>query len=745
RQHRMRIARLMMCAAVLAASGAAAATHIALSGESAGAEVCRFRAGDAENPFGRWLRSPDVTCVAGNDLNLPAGLWNVFAKSRSGISIEPLLIDAAAKSGSIDLSLVPAAALHVQLPPETAGVLYVPRRAAGYPVTERTLVPGGEDLWLIIVSKTSPVAVLQIPAIAAGNERIVDARNAPAEGAILGWLHVSAEDRAALASVRGVHAPQIVATSGGKTHEALPLPDLDVLGGAFVLLRDVPPGAAELQLARRGWLTRRQPVLVEAHRLTALTEPIIAAASTTLVVNWSVPNNVGALDRSIGSCDASREQPKFTLTMSLCPPPKKGEASPDCQPVKTEALPIDQTFGTVRIEETPPGTYRAEIRYGKLPPVSDRATLPPLLERPMFLTASYFEANGNLTRGDEPLHDDASIAFPGGGAGFSTRDSGEYHAVLTQPLGVDAKIDVTTCNGDKAFVLADRPLFRNARFDIDIPGNSLSITLSDTFTRMNVNNADVRVQIMNKTSRFPLLTTTYNGPAVSLRGLPERQLRIEVTAHGYKTKDLDPFSIGRSEKKELDIQLEPLSGRQGLLVSSHPFQNATIFWFSASGSEIERADVAADGTFSFDADHYRDETMSVVSASHPLWITRPPQAERGRTLEVRFPDSAPVRQAEVSLPHTPPRLTTVLGIAIGGLRVPQPLLAQHQAMRKSTTVIAGEGPLVIPALAETGPIDILRGASIFAAPQMLEFLAVRDFAPVAVKRLEPGSAAVVFK
>jgi len=248
---------------------------------------------------------------------------------------------------------------------------------------------------------------------------------------------------------------------------------------------------------------------------------------------------------------------------------------------------------------------------------------------------------------------------------------------------------------------------------------------------------------MSKTSRVPVVTTNFTDPKFLMRGIPERQLRIEVTASGYKKKDIEPFTMGRSENKELEIQLEPVSGRQGMLISSHPFQNATIFWFSGV-SEIERADVASDGTFTFDADHYRDETMTVVSASHPLWITRPPQAERSRTMEVRFPDSAPVRQADISLPGVLPRFTTVVGVAIGGLRVPQPALARHQALRDKTTVTTGEGPLSIVALAETGPIDILRGPSAFVPAPTIEFFAVRDFPQSESKRLQPGSASVVF-
>jgi hypothetical protein len=49
-------------------------------------------------------------------------------------------------------------------------------------------------------------------------------------------------------------------------------------------------------------------------------------------------------------------------------------------------------------------------------------------------------------------------------------------------------------------------------------------------------------------------------------------------------------------------------------------------------------------------------------------------------------------------------------------------------------------------LAETGPIDILRGPpQIITNLQVMEVLGVRDFAPVASQRLMPGSSTVVFE
>ena len=161
--------------------------------------------------------------------------------------------------------------------------------------------------------------------------------------------------------------------------------------------------------------------------------------------------------------------------------------------------------------------------------------------------------------------------------------------------------------------------------------------------------------------------------------------------------------------------------------------------------ETERVDLAPDGTFHFEQTHYRDETMTIVSLSHPLWILRAPPVEKATPLQVRFPDAAPPRDAEVTIDNTPPRMVTVIGVAIGGLRVPQPALAQHLALRGLATLVRAGGPLLVPAITESGPIDILRGPSVLPRPmQPVADLGIRNFAPVATQRLQPGSAAVSF-
>ena len=125
-------------------------------GRRGGAEVCRFRAGDREKPIERWLSAQAVTCVASDAaLTFPPGLWNVFARAKGAVSIDPILVDGAAAPANLAIALVPAATVVLQLPPGATGVLYAPKHVIAFPAAERTTVPAGEELWLIVIVEGS--------------------------------------------------------------------------------------------------------------------------------------------------------------------------------------------------------------------------------------------------------------------------------------------------------------------------------------------------------------------------------------------------------------------------------------------------------------------------------------------------------------------------------------------------------------------------------------------------------------
>jgi hypothetical protein len=734
--------------AVLLSSAPVRATVIDVA---PGAEVCRFPAASADDPLRRWFTRGELTCTQPSAMTFPEGRWNVFARTKTSVSVEPVLVDTKhVLPSSLPLTTVAGAALAVQLPPDASSIVYFPKHAAAVPVESRTVVPAGEELWLIVLVKGAPAGIFVIPPVPDGAERSVDARVMPAEHALLAWVRVADEDKPVLAK-REVDTPIIRASDDEHSWDAATLPHARDLNGAFVLFPKVGTRPAQVNLTGRGWLAARATVTPGAAAVTVLSQPLAARLSANLTVNWSTAADVVALDQSVGECTATSDH-RFELTVSSCAPREPGHPEPECRAFRTETLSTQVTYGSVNVGEVAPGMYRASLRYGKLPPVMRDLALAPLERLPLSVNAQYLQPYGSLTRGGHALDDDARIGFPADGVGFAPRGR-DYTAVVPGGFGVDAKIEIATCRGEKTTVLADAPYTPKSRYDIDIPDNRLNITVVDTFTHIPIPSADVRYVVISKSfPPRPVITlnlkahsgATADGggdsdaSGLSLRSVPpDRTIKLRVSSRGYKNQDIDPFSMTKSETKDLEVQLVPVNGTEGKIISARPFERATVHWYSPDGRETEHADLAADGTFNYDVAHYRTESLVVVSQSHPLWIIRAPIVDRRSELKLAFPDHAPVRNIRVVFGGVSPRLATFVGLTIGGVRVSAAAFSEHLALRGLPPFIVGAGPMAIPAVAETAPIDVLRGPSVPVMTTNNPAI-LREFIPLLVRRLQPG-------
>lgn len=701
------------------------------------AEVCRFAAGDRENPFRRWFAWKDVTCMAaGAEVELPRGLWNVFARAGGNALSAPVLVDGAATPPRLTLTLGAAATVVPLLPEKRRGVIYVPRRGSAFAVdAERVLVPADEELWLFVLEKSVPVAVFSVAPLKAGTEQTVDGRtDGPA--AVIGWMQIAQDERVALSETTGIVSPGVRAFSGVARRESDLLPPLSQLNGAFVRVRDVPPGNAELRIEGRGWLPDRRAVKVSATPITIAPDPLRVSAAATLIVHWSTQQDLPALDRSVGACDESDRNPQVVLTVSKCaamPPPRPGTPSgpppddPPCSAVREESFDPAPMFGSMTLEDIPPGAYRAEMRLGKLPPVRGMTAILPLQPKDLRLQASYVEGDGSVTLGGKPIGEDVRIQFPAG-IGFAPRESEEYHAQHRGPVDIDTKIIVAACDGEpRALVLADEPMRPRSRYNIDIPDNELTLNITDTFTREALPGATVKIDVMSfrRPPRVVLQETLKADEmgVVVKKAVPLRELRIAVTHAGYEKQQLETFSMTKSENKSIDVRLVPLRGNKGKILSERAFDSGAVYWFAPDGRETERTDLAPDGTFFYNGWHAPEETMAVVTLSHPLWVLHSPEIGRRDTISIRFPNGV-ARAFDVTLTAADRRTPWTAGLVIGGLRVPPLVLASHQSLRREQVTLRAGGVVHFRDVLETGPIEVTLGEM--------------------VQRLVPGATQIAF-
>jgi hypothetical protein len=716
----------------------------------ANGEVCRFLARDRENPVRRWLHSQAVTCVAaGSAMTFPAGMWNVFGKVEGKWLSEPVLVEGSKAPPTLELTLGPAATLTPVVPAGKTAVFYAPRLGIAFPYVEtmqRVTVPASVDLWAIVLEKSQPLSITSIPAVDPGTERAVDIQGSTGGPFVLGWLQVPEADRAALSKAQGVSSPRVRFTSGGSARDSDPLPPLAQLNGAFVLVRGVPAADGELDVAGRGWIPYRSRVKVDTHNVTVANSALVARAAASLFVSWGKGSDLMALDRELGSCGGGEgPAPRLAVSVAAC----AGEDDESCRVIHQETFDPEMPFGTFMVDDIPPGNYRAEMHFGKLPPIREDVKVLPLQQKRVDLYAQYETLYGGLTLGGSPLDEDANLKFPGDGVGFASHQSGEYRAVLLDMFDTDARIDVAACRGAfRAFALASRPSRRNARFDVDIPDNALEINVTDTFTRAPLDGATVRYSIMSTPlPRHPVVTgelKTHGEDGrqgrVVMKYVPEREVQLEVSQAGYQKQTIKPFTMPRRDIKTLDVELVPLHGFSGRIISPIPFDRGAVYWFSASGATTEHADLEPDGTFVYSGMHGPDETLAVISLSHPLWVARAPAMERHETFEVRFPAIA-AREFDIRIPDVDRETSTYIGIYVGALRVPYAALRLHQSLRDLPSLVRGNATLHIRDLGETGPIDIVLGPTSADVPPRAGIpdpLALPQFATAPRKRLIPG-------
>jgi hypothetical protein len=290
-----------------------------------------------------------------------------------------------------------------------------------------------------------------------------------------------------------------------------------------------------------------------------------------------------------------------------------------------------------------------------------------------------------------------------------------------------------------------------ARFNVDIPANELTIRVRDTFTGEALPGAKVELDALS-ILRPPrvVYTTTQTADErgiVVWRGVPIRTLHLRVSHTGYEKLAIKPFTMPDSGTHAVDAQLVPMRGSRGKIVSAVPFENGSVMWFSSAGSRTESAELSEDGTFIYMNRHTPDETMAVVSTSHPLWVLRAPDTDRRETISLRYPDATPVAFDVWLSAAAVPTEDRYVGVVIGGVRIPQPALAHHQDLRDDPSFLRGPGPLHLRDLLATGPIDILLGPTVeegASRGRPLDIFALPQFADPPHQRLEPGTSDVVF-
>jgi hypothetical protein len=226
----------------------------------------------------------------------------------------------------------------------------------------------------------------------------------------------------------------------------------------------------------------------------------------------------------------------------------------------------------------------------------------------------------------------------------------------------------------------------------------------------------------------------------------DRRLLICAEKDSYERHCVEQFVIGETRDRKETLALHRLA-HHGKLIAPLPVAGASLDFVAADGRELESVLVKDDGSFDFVADHRAPEYAVVTGGGLPMFVAALPSDPQD-LLEITMP-SAPVQSIRVSIGQKSIRRNALIGIVVGGRYIPADALFTHQSAHGQQADLHGKGPLLIPSIVASGPIDVILGPEPREYPTGVAFgvdiFTVRQYRQqFPVKRVD-ASGSVVFE
>jgi hypothetical protein len=722
--------RTLTLSLLLLAGPLHAGIRVTLNGEPApDAEVCGFRAAGIDTPFRQLFASNEIVCRA----PLPPGVWNVFARrGTSQISRRIVLVDTKQPLPDVELRLEPAATLQfAPQPAGTHGVVYLTDTLSAFPAAAdgKVLVPAERELLPLLARDGLPVALGEPLRLAAGATRAV----APAgTRAVAAWVTIAPADLQALRTARRKQPPRVAV---GSRPAVVPLAGMVLLDRAVQFIRDVPAGAAKVEVNGTPWKRESVAVDVPAAGIVVASSPLRLIPTSSAVVKWSARRDLSALARGAnapcpGAKPAKETDAKPSLALLSCRGAQPARAldlldRESCTVAGARDWPAAQKGGDVVFDNLDPGAYVVEFRYGPLPPIRQALRLDRFEQEVVSLDVDYTTLYGRVTVAGSKVPSPVKLSF-GFIHPFFTNDDGDYTAVLPKPLAADSVISLRSCDGSiDGEQIVERDVLPSSRYDIDLPANRVTVEAVDAESGAPVAGALVRYgafrgEEMSSLYYFRLayapdasgqnapLRTGADGRFVVRNLPPGKTLRICLEHDDYERTCSDDLTLASAQQSTVRIAMKPKKGFGGRIAGVSDVSAGQLSWFAPDGRETERTNVKPDGTFRFNRRHEPNEVVVFVSQNLPLFVFPQPALGEGDPMNVAMP-AAPSRSFAVTIGPENAQQDAVVTIALGGLVVPYPPFAQHLALHGSHLDLRARGPLLVPDVLETAPISVILG------------------------------------
>lgn len=767
------VASLFLCAPALFAYRFEFITTV--SGDRLpGSEVCFYKGLSFQDPAAMYLTSDDVRCFPADKLiDVPLGIWVFYARHADGwVSAHGSAIrrtqEPLADQGyrTVKVELERAAAVTFDAPPgdHDRFVAYVPisgdphHAPAAFPLPrgERIItVPAGRPFLVLRVRDGQPIGAGPLTALEPGQTiRGEDLVPSSSQRDLVGWLRIS--DESIEEPLEQTSAPVMtLRSSEGATLQ--PLYHIDGSTSAhssFFVFQRIPTGLVSVELSGESWKTATKVVKVDEESPGSfLREPMEARLRQRMVISWTFPPPLSRFAGYPKTCSEKElvKPGEYTVQLLTCPlwdgvtDPKSLDLSL-CSVRRESIIPSDATK-SVAFELTQPerhiaALYAGGLRLGVASAVSQRdcETSVPL----QLLGTAMF---GRVTDAHEPIQ--ALLRFATGSA--VTDETGYYEVLLRGDPGLDV-IEVAPCDGSATFDhIPSRPVSEGGPYDINLPGNRVTITVFNARDKTPVPGAFVGRGLFETKEDAESaeldgdMSVDDSGQVLLRRFQPGYFLRVCASASGFASPSCaQPIELFSDTVQDVSIQLREQKVRSGRLHADGPIVAGTLFRTMRNGRIVERIPLKEDGSFEFTGVDFA-EYLVIASANLPLFLVSHPNLEAQDSLDLSVP-ADPVREFTVEVAKDAAIRSGFFTLAIGEAVVPISAFSAHITRRGLSTYIEDGGPARVVDIVAGAPIRVCAALGDFSSVSAVEELfLLPQYAPFLRYRVVPGTGRVYFE
>ncbi len=699
-----------------------------------GSHVCFSRAGSEGLYFPQFLGDgTEVRCLpADRVLDLPVGAWNYFAYHDDGfVSVHPNHVVVQRETDRYvagEIAMFPAGKLDISrlvasVPSSTEVVLYFPNnnfdrspsaiRRAPLDVTD-VWVPAGATIVPLAMRGWNPVAVGK-PIVVGRGERFVAEPFPMQEPTVIIPVRLQLADNLWITERVGTFDISARTADGQSLQPAVPLRKGIGIERSLAIFR--VPTVRNVQVSFTGELWKAATVEVAPQSGSiAVADWLVGVPAAQVRVEWEFAASAEVARADKRPCPAKVEPALVRLVRCTT------EAA--CDVIKE--VPDAPMSGVLEAGSLSPGEYRAELTFPPFSPIRTQVSANPAELTAVKETIGQRVVSGIVTRDEKPVA--ATIVVSG--IRTATREAdGAFALSVSDALPV-IPISVKACDGSFSYTaVPPHPIPAGGRFDIDIPSNSLEVTVVDAKTQeplaAKVSYSAVHPDDAEADVYSAEVVADEKGLATIEPLAPTHAIRVCATLAGYEQTCASPIKISVTGKLEQRLTLRPYA-HVGRVIANGRILAGTVYWVGRDGVVRERIHRVRtdDGTFWFNYEPVPGDYLVVVSQSHPLVVWRPADLQN-----IAIPVTAPSAPILVEITANYHRATAAPTIAVGGLLVPRDAFAQHGRWRKIADVQRGTafliadvvlaGPVVVllgPTFRDR-PVDLPPDADLFALPQ----------------------------